>query len=108
MGVGGMIPILETVPAPVQSPIRVFANSGIQAAVERALSALPDGKTGAVVAVADMSGLRLATMARLGARWSVVMVGERKWTGQLSAEAAGGLLVVGPAAHAVKVADPPK
>jgi len=68
--------------------IKTFADSNIQAAVTKALSGLEAGKTGAVIAIADNEGASLVTMARLNDKWSVVMVGNRKWNGTLSGEAA--------------------
>lgn len=54
--------------------IRKFNDSGIQASIDRALSDLPKGKKGAVVAyynhkTRSVSG---AVVARVGRNWSVV------------------------------------
>ena len=71
-----------------ERPIRSFADSNIQAAVNKALSSLPPDKTGAVIAFVDEKEASLATMAKLGEHWSVVMVGKRTWSGKLTGEAA--------------------
>lgn len=54
--------------------IRQFNDSGIQKSIDRALSDLPKGKKGAVVAYYDHKSRRVsgAVVARLGRNWSVV------------------------------------
>lgn len=59
--------------------IRRFSDAKIGESIEKALAVVPAGKTGAVVAVADLKGVRLATMARLGQHWSVVVVTGFEW-----------------------------
>ena len=71
-----------------EGPLNRFAASRINELVDSVLSTLSPDKKGAVLAIADQDGARLATMARLKEGWSVVVVGERAWNGQLSGEAA--------------------
>lgn len=54
--------------------IRKFNDSGIQASIDRALSDLPKGKKGAVVAYYDHRSRTVsgAVVARVGRNWSVV------------------------------------
>lgn len=70
------------------SPIRRFSDSQIQADVMKALSTLPAGTNGAVIAVADGQKAQLAALARLGEHWSVVGVLSRDWSGKLEGQAA--------------------
>lgn len=67
--------------------IQVFSDAKIQEAVDRALSSVPDGKTGAVVAYVNTEGASLAVVAKLGDHWSVVGALEKDYTKPLSAEA---------------------
>lgn len=66
---------METVEKPklVQlDGIRRFDNVAIQAAVDRALAALPEGKQAAVVAHGDLQGnLSLSIAFKLGDKWSI-------------------------------------
>jgi hypothetical protein len=68
--------------------IRRFTDSAIQSSIDRALSTLPAGQGGAVIAYADTKGARLATFAKLGGGWSLVGVLEKPYRGPLLAEAA--------------------
>jgi hypothetical protein len=79
---------MTTVIAEPGSPIRRFSDQKIGEAIDQALKLVPTGKSGAVVAYADMQGARLAVMARMGDAWSVVGVLEKPWKGQLAASAA--------------------
>ena len=83
---------LPTLPTTLEidksGPIRRFSDAAIQANVASALAALPAGKKGAVLAVGNLDGARLAVVARLGEDWSVVLVAEKPWKGGLAAEAA--------------------
>lgn len=67
--------------------IRRFGDAAIQKALDDALSKVPVGKQGAVVAYADLDGARLAAAAKLGDHWSLVGVLEHKWDGVLEAAA---------------------
>lgn len=69
-------------------PIRRFADSRLQQSITAALAGIEPGKTGAVVAFADRDAAGLATVAKLGDRWSVVMVGRKPYGGKLEVEAA--------------------
>ena len=71
-----------------EGTIRRFADSNIQKSIDAALSTLPEGQSGAVIAYADTNGARLATFANLGAGWSLVGVLEKPYKGPLIAEAA--------------------
>lgn len=67
--------------------VRKFADANVQAAVDRALAAVPAGKSGAVVAYANLQGASLAVMARIGDHWSVVAAAYKPFGGALAAEA---------------------
>jgi hypothetical protein len=67
--------------------LRRFDSAAINAAIEKALTEVPAGKSGAVVAFADNGGAGLAVAARLGEGWSFVGKLERPWNGALEAEA---------------------
>jgi hypothetical protein len=69
------------------SPIRRFADSGIQASIDRAVSELPPGKAGAVVVYANMEQAGMAIVGKLGARWTVVFAADRPWDGERGLEA---------------------
>ncbi len=69
-------------------PLRRFSDAKIAASVDAVLATIPADKKGAVIAVATREGARLAVAARLGDSWSMVGVLEKKWTGELKAEAA--------------------
>lgn len=61
-------------------PIRKFAESGIQEAVDRAIGNLEkEGKSIAVMAVANRSEAGVAVMYRIGEDWSIVTVAEKSW-----------------------------
>ena len=68
-------------------PIRRFADSGIQSAIDKALLTLPPLQHGAVVAYANQDKVSLAAVAKLGTKWSVVGVLEKSHNGPLEAEA---------------------
>lgn len=69
-------------------PIRTFVDSGIQSSINAALAGLSPSEHGAVIAFADGDAVRLATVAKLGHRWSVVGVLSKKYTGAFEGEAA--------------------
>ena len=76
-------------PAIVQvGPLRRFAESKLQESITAALAGVEPGKTGAVVAFVDQKSVGLATVAKLGPGWSVVMVGRKPFDGPIEAEAA--------------------
>lgn len=63
-------------------PIRRFTDSGIQGAVDHAISNLAkEGKNVAVLGVANQNIAGVAIMARIGNNWSIVAVGEKRWKG---------------------------
>ncbi len=68
--------------------IRRFSDAKLSAAIDAALLEVPEGKTGAVIAFADLDKARLAVVGKIGEAWSVVGVLEREWKGELRAEAA--------------------
>ncbi len=68
-------------------PLRRFADSNIAASVDAVLATLSPDKRGAVLAIADGDGARLAAVARLADGWSVVGVLERKWSGEIEGQA---------------------
>ena len=68
--------------------IRRFSDSSIQKSIDAALSTLPEGQSGAVIAFADTKGAKLATFAKLGGGWSLVGVLEKPYKGPFVAEAA--------------------
>jgi len=63
-------------------PIRRFTQSGIQEAVDQAIGNLKkEGKSIAVVAVANRNEAGVAVMYRIGDDWSIVTVAEKSWNG---------------------------
>lgn len=66
---------------------RTFGDADIQAAVDRTLGAMPAEAHVATVAVADLNGVRLAAMARVGDGWSFMGYLEQEWHGELKAGA---------------------
>lgn len=68
------------------SVIRSVFESGIQAAIDKAVAGLPEDKHGAVVAHADLRGnLTLSVVGRIGDRWTYVGAVRReggKFTGE--------------------------
>lgn len=75
---------LKEIDAPI---LRRFDSAAINAAIEKALLEVPTDKKGAVVAYANDEGAGLAVMARLSEGWSLVGTLDRKWKGELEAEA---------------------
>lgn len=69
----------------VPTEVRVFSNETIQKAVNDALATIPEGKKGAVLAVADLEGARLVAAARLSSGWSIVGILDKPWNGKLNA-----------------------
>lgn len=68
--------------------IRKFVDGGLAAAVDRAVAAIPPGKTVAVVGFADLNGCGAAITTKIGESWSVMAVVDYKWGGVLEAQAA--------------------
>ena len=54
--------------------------------VAEALNAIPDGKRGATIFIADGDSARIHLAAKLNGEWKVALTGSRKWTGALSGE----------------------
>lgn len=71
----------------LDGPLRRFSNQQLHESVSRILSDLPPDTHGAVVAIADEGGARLAAVGRLAEGWSVVGVLDRTWKGKLTGEA---------------------
>ena len=67
--------------------IRRFDNAEIQKAVDRALSSLPEDRKLAVVAHADLTGVSLSLVTRLGSDWSVAASCYKPYKGEMAAEA---------------------
>ena len=67
--------------------IRMFSDPTLQTQVNMALSELDHGKTGAVIAHADLTGTSLSIVGKVGNNWTVVAAGYRKWSGEMDAEA---------------------
>lgn len=84
---GGQVTDTLTVVS-TEGPIRRFADTGIQAAIDKAVAGLRPDQTGAVVAVATASEIRLAVVGRIGTHWSALGVLEKPFKGELKAEAA--------------------
>lgn len=71
-----------------EQTIRRFVDSGIQAAVDRAIDRLAmDKKNVAVLAIANKDKVGAAFMARIGDQWSVMAVAEKEWKGDLKLQA---------------------
>ena len=68
-------------------PIRRFADSGIQDAIDRQLETMPKDVHGAAIAYADRDGARVAVMGRKG-RLGWTVVADKPWSGRLELEAA--------------------
>jgi hypothetical protein len=91
---GSPIPTALAGPTPAltavdtSGPLRRFAESRIQDSINSALAQLEPGAHGAVIAFADKDAVKLATVAKLGPGWSVVMIGERTYKGEWGGEAA--------------------
>jgi hypothetical protein len=67
--------------------VRKFGDSAIQAAIDRALAALPADRSIAIVAHADLNGASLTAVGKIGEHWSVSGSVSKPWNGPLSAEA---------------------
>lgn len=80
--------LVETLPTPDSRPIRKFADSGVQAAIDAAIATLPPGAHVAAVAHAYGDGAAVSIVARVGAHWSVAAAAYKPWHGPLEAEAA--------------------
>ena len=63
--------------------VRVFADEGLQAAIDRAV-ARSDAKHGAVVAHADGSGASLSIVAKKGDHWTVTAAAFKPYNGKLT------------------------
>ena len=60
-------------PAIIPGPIQRFVETGLQAQIDLAVRQLEEGDHGAVVGYYRNGHVGLATVARLGDRWSVVI-----------------------------------
>lgn len=67
--------------------VKKFTDAKIQAAIDHALSVLPPDRTVAVVAHADLNGVSLTAVGKIGEHWSVSGHVSKPWQGPLSAEA---------------------
>jgi hypothetical protein len=69
--------------------VRLFDDDNIQRAVDRATAALSGAPNGhfAAVAHADLNGVSISGLVKLGDAWSVAAACYKPWTGPLSAEA---------------------
>lgn len=70
--------------------IKRFADSGLQAAMEKQLAALDPNDTAAFVGVATLDGAKAFAVVRLKHGWSVMGALEKEWKGDLKAEVAIG------------------
>lgn len=82
------LPGEQVVPSEALPGIQRFSDAKINAAIDKALLDVPEGKKGAVVAYADLSGAHLAVVGKIGEHWSVVGVLGKPFGGRLEAEAA--------------------
>jgi hypothetical protein len=67
--------------------VRKFSDAAIQRAIDRALEVLPADRTVAVVAHADLAGVSLTAVGKIGEHWSLSGSVSKPWHGPLSAEA---------------------
>ena len=67
--------------------IRRFDNSQIQKAIDRAIAAKAADKKVASVAHADLEGVSLSMVVKLGDTWSIAAGAYKPWKGPLAAEA---------------------
>ena len=58
-----------------------------QAALDKSLAQLPEGKRGALAAVVTTDGARVAFVERINSVWSVAMYAAKPWDGPLEAGA---------------------
>lgn len=63
--------------------VRVFADDGLQAAIDRAI-ARSDAKHGAVVAHTDGKGVSLSVVAKKGDHWTVAAAAFKPYNGKLT------------------------
>lgn len=76
-------------PAGSSASVRVFDDLAIQTAVSKALSTVPAGKTGAVVAFVDQSKeVRLAVAAKIGDHWSIAAEAKKPYQKPIEGHAA--------------------
>lgn len=68
-------------PIIIPGPIQRFAETGLQLQIENAVRQLAPGAHGAVIGYTRNGSFGLATVAKLGAKWSVV-IGVDKPKGQ--------------------------
>ena len=69
--------------------VRVFDNAAIQAAIDKALKTVPEGKSGAVVAFVDTDKtVRLSIAGRLGDQWSIVAEAKKPYHKPIEGSAA--------------------
>lgn len=74
---------------PVSLPILTinrFSDDKLQAAIDKALADLPADKSGSLVAHADLTGVTLTVVERLGSVWSIKAGAIKPWNQPLSAE----------------------
>ena len=69
-------------------PIRRFVDSRLQASVAEIFAGIPEDKPVAVIAVAGKEGASLVVAARLGSGFSLCGILDKKWKGELTAQAA--------------------
>ena len=63
----------SNLPAIIPGPIQRFADTGLQLQITRAIEQLPADAHGAVVAYERNGNFGIATVAKLGDHWSVVI-----------------------------------
>lgn len=71
--------------------VQMFDAGAINAAIDRQMTALPEGKTVAAIAYVDRDGANVAIVGRIAklpgeASWTIL--GTRKWSGDWTASAA--------------------
>lgn len=60
----------------------------IKAQIDAAFRVVPEDKRGALLVIADESGVRAHVAARIGERWKVAAGGGRRWDGQVEGSVA--------------------
>ena len=65
------------------SDSRTPISDAVKRSINEAFSAVPNGKRGALLVIADEHGARAMLAARLGSSWKVAASGEKPWNGQV-------------------------
>jgi len=59
-------------------------SDAVRASINDAFRAVPDGKRGALLVIADENGARAMVAAKLGSRWKVAFEAAKSWNGPIT------------------------